>query len=124
MPRWIGTHCIRHIRGIIILWIKLQINISHNGGFVIINSPTRPKDIDRFGEEIVVDEACVHGEETHEEYNVTAGKEDVPDFVGAFHGAEFLLEDAECGGEGGHNAGVSSIAEHDAEQEGERDDGI
>ena len=41
----------------------------------------RSKDVERLGEDVVVDEAGVDGEERHQEDDVSAAEEDVEDLV-------------------------------------------
>lgn len=86
--------------------------------------PTAAENVERFGEQIVVDEARVHGEHAHEQHDVSSGEENVPDFVGGFFGAKRTLVDDHPGGEQRENDAVTQIAEHHSEQDRERDDGV
>lgn len=43
------------------------------------NVPRRTKDVEGFGEDVVVDDAGVDGEQTHQQQDVSTTKENIPD---------------------------------------------
>lgn len=49
--------------------------------------PRRAKDVERFGEAVIVDEASIYGEYAHEQDQVTPAEEGVPDLQGERHSA-------------------------------------
>ena len=96
----------------------------HDGAGVVIDRPLTAKEIHRLREDIIVDEASVAREETHQEDDVTTAEENVPDLIGGLLGSQFLLscdhpESKHC-----HDQTMTQITEHDAEQEWESDDGV
>ena len=64
------------------IWIQSQFCIScYNINGVAFCWPTGAKDIHWSGEYIIVNNSCVNWEETHQQDDVAARKEDVPDLV-------------------------------------------
>ena len=87
-------------------------------------APRRAEDVDRLGEDIVVDEAGVDGEQAHQQDDVATAEEDGGDLIVNFLGSEWFLLPNHPGGHQGHDDAVAEVAEHDSEQERERDDGV
>ena len=85
------------------------------------NSPAGAEQVDGLGKHVVVDEACVHAEDGHEEYDVSATVEYFQHFVSfdLFLHFFFLANHEESGQE--HEQTMAQIAEHERKQEGKRD---
>ena len=65
--------------------IQLQILVRHNCRHVVIDRPVWPKYVQWLREHIIVDKARVHGVQTHQQNDITAPKEDVPDLANEKH---------------------------------------
>lgn len=61
------------------LRIQLQIIVFHHCRRIVFDLPVRTEYVQRFGEDIVVNETGVHRECAHQEDNVSAAEENVPD---------------------------------------------
>ena len=85
--------------------------------------PGRLKDVDRLGEDVVVDEAGVDGENRHQENQVTTTEKDLPNFRVDFLRLQLLFFQTHPDGKGQNNQSVSGISEHDSEEKWESDDG-
>lgn len=92
-------------------------------GKVIANSdpPTRAEHVNGLGEDVVVEEAGVDGEERHEQDDVAAAEEDLPDLVVLALVTQPVLgqDHEEC--EQQHDEAVARVAEHHREKERKRD---
>ena len=75
-----------------------------------------------FREDIAVDQASVHGEDTHHQHDVSAVKGHAEKFV-LLASLQWLLPVDHGDSSKSHDESVSEIAEHDGEEEWEGDDG-
>ena len=86
-----------------------------------IGSPRRSEDVDGFGEDIVVDETRVDGEESHEKDDISSSEEDCPDFLcSPFVLKSLFFEDHPEGEERKKNS-MSRISEHHREEKRKSD---
>ena len=86
------------------------------------DAPLRAEQVDRLGEDVVVDEARVDAEERHEQDDVAAAEEVLDDLVALERLLEVRLAlDHEQRREE-HDEAVANVAEHHGEQERKRDD--
>lgn len=86
-----------------------------------IDEPLRPEYIHGYREYVVVQKASVKREQGHEQNNVSAGEEDSEDLVLLLR-AKFLFGKDHPQRKRRHDGGVSAVAEHHGEEEGERYD--
>jgi hypothetical protein len=112
----------RHIRP------RVRIEVEHVGPVELErvghgDAPRRAEDVDRLGEDVVVDEARVDAEQGHEEDDVAAAEEDLHDLVALEAELELSLAQDHEQGEEEHDEAVARVAEHHREQERKRDDG-
>ena len=89
-----------------------------------LDPPGGSEDVDGLGEDVVVDQAGVDGEETHEEDDVPATEEDRPDLLIAPFVLQLFLLDDHPQGEESDDQSVACIAEHHGEEEGKGDDQV
>lgn len=94
----------------------------HHRACCIIHGPRATKYIHGFREYVVVYETGVHWKEAHEQYDVTTGEEDVPDFVIDSFFLERIFTNHHVEAKEGHYHTMTRIAEHYCEQEGESND--
>lgn len=71
--------------------VELQLFVIAYRGHVVLRPPVRAEQVDRFGEDVVVDEPRVHREDAHQEDDVATSEEDVPNFVIRFLRRQHLL---------------------------------
>lgn len=124
LPDRIEPERVRRLGVIHALRIQLQCLVGHHGRGVVVGPPGRSEHVQRFREDVIVHEARVHRKHAHQEDNVPATKEDVPDFVVRFLRRQRLLLQHHPQPEQGHDRTVPKIAEHDREQEREGNDRV
>ena len=86
-----------------------------------LHSPRRSEDVQRFGEDIVVNETRVDREETHEENDVSSTKEDRPDFLCSPFVFQRTFFQDHPKSEESDDQSVTRISEHHREQKRESD---
>ena len=74
--------------------------------------PRRTEDVDGLGKDVVVDEAGVDGEDGHEEDQVPAAEEDLPDLGADPFFLQLLLTKDHPDGEAQHDETVTSVTKH------------
>lgn len=67
----------------------------------------RSEEVQRLAEHIVVDEASVHGEDTHHEDKVPSGEHGVPDLTTLLEVLQFVFLVNEVEGSKGHDGAVT-----------------
>lgn len=118
LPSWVQSHRIRRAS---VSLCRIQIEARRRvERFQIINIPPAASEyIQRLRKHVIVYQARVNGEYSHQEYDVASPEEYVPYFVVGFVLGEPLLVDDEDGGECRHDDAVANVAEHYREQEWE-----
>ena len=56
-------------------WVPMTVIYGH-GSIAVREGPPRMPDMERFGEDVVVHEASIHGKQAHQQNNVSAATED------------------------------------------------
>jgi len=67
------------------IWVKIRTVplfaylVGHNSGFIVVARPRGSKDVERLGEDVVVNEPRVAREKAHQQNDITPAEENVPD---------------------------------------------
>jgi len=113
------------VLGAVPAWVQPdRINIAIVLGLYLtrLEVPSRVPDVHGLAEDIVVHKPSEHGEETHENDNVTAVEECANDFA-QISPEQLLLVKDHCGRSQKSDEPVAKITEHNGEQERERNHG-
>ena len=86
-------------------------------------APLRAEEVDRLAENVVVQEARVHGEEAHEQNDVATVEESQEYFARRSESGDPVFLDHQVQGEEKHEKTVSSVTEHHCKQKWKCDDG-
>lgn len=81
LPHRVHSQRIGTLQKVLRTRIQLQHGIVDDRRFVVVDAPAGAKQIQRLGEDIVVDQTGVHREHAHQQNDVATTEEDVPDLV-------------------------------------------